>query len=65
MCASQLWIMDHCDGCIGQDVFDMVKGEDDGEGQLYIEGMDEAFMEWRRFHGAEWARYYGLRVRHL
>ncbi|BDA46052.1 hypothetical protein COCOBI_08-1440 [Coccomyxa sp. Obi] len=44
-----------------KDVFDMVKGEDDGEGQLYIEGMDEAFMEWRRSHGAEWARYYGLR----
>ena len=51
--------------CAGQDVFDMVKGEDDGEGQLYIEGMDEAFMEWRRSHGAEWARYYGLRVRVL
>lgn len=47
----------------GQDVYDMVKGADDDEGQLYIEGMDDAFMAWRRAHGAEWARYYGLSVR--
>lgn len=39
----------------------MVKGEDDKEGQLYIEG-DKNFLEWRRTHGPEWARYYGLRV---
>ena len=27
-----------------------------------MEGMDDAFLEWRAQHGQEWARYYGLTV---
>ena len=30
--------------------------------ELYVEGMDDAFLEWRAQHGQEWARYYGLTV---
>ena len=47
-----------------QEVYDLVKNAvDDGEDTLYIEGQDEKFLQWRREHGEEWAKYYGLRVR--
>ncbi|CAL5227856.1 g10890 [Coccomyxa viridis] len=42
-----------------QEVFDSLKGSDMGD-ELYVEGMDDAFLEWRAQHGQEWARYYGL-----
>ena len=44
-----------------QEVYDSLKGADTGD-ELYVEGMDDAFMEWRAQHGQEWARYYGLTV---
>ena len=48
--------------CSGmQEVFDSLKGSDMGD-ELYVEGMDDAFLEWRAQHGQEWARYYGLTV---
>lgn len=43
-----------------QDVYDAVVGS--GSKDVYLEGMDKDFMEWRLRHGAEWARYYNLRV---
>ena len=46
-----------------QEVYDMVKGQA-GEDDVYVEGADPAFLDWRAQHGEEWARYYGLRVRH-
>ena len=30
-----------------------------------MEGVDDAFLEWRTQHGQEWARYYGLTVSSL
>ena len=47
-----------------QEVYDSLKGADLGD-ELYVEGMDDAFLEWRAQHGQEWARYYGLTVRPL
>lgn len=44
-----------------QEVYDSLKGADMGD-ELYVEGMDDAFLEWRAQHGQEWARYYGLTV---
>ena len=46
-----------------QEVYDSLKGADMGD-ELYVDGMDDAFLEWRAQHGQEWARYYGLTVRH-
>ena len=45
-------------------MYDSLKGADLGD-ELYVEGMDDAFLEWRAQHGQEWARYYGLTVRPL
>ena len=45
-----------------QEVYDLVKGQVAGD-ELYVEGLDDAFLDWRAQHGEEWARYYGLRVR--
>lgn len=42
-------------------MYDSLKGEGFGD-ELYVEGMDNAFLEWRAQHGQEWARYYGLTV---
>ena len=44
-----------------QEVYDSLKGGGLGD-ELYVEGMDDAFLEWRAQHGQEWARYYGLAV---
>ena len=44
-----------------QEVYDLVKGQVQGD-ELYVEGLDDAFLDWRAQHGEEWARYYGLRV---
>ena len=42
-------------------MYDSLRGEGFGD-ELYVEGMDDAFLEWRAQHGQEWARYYGLTV---
>lgn len=42
-------------------MYDSLRGEGSGD-ELYVEGMDDAFLEWRAQHGQEWARYYGLTV---
>ena len=42
-------------------MYDLVKGQVQGD-ELYVEGLDDAFLDWRAQHGEEWARYYGLRV---
>lgn len=43
-----------------QDVYDAVVGSESKD--VYLDGMDENFNEWRRLYGAEWAKYYNLRV---